>query len=90
MSFTTSYKDTGLAGVYFVTEPEGLGTMVDAICREWRYLCDHVDEAELERVKRSLFTNMLLLLDGSTPVCEDIGRCVARSMGGIRDHELVI
>uniref|UniRef100_A0A8R1HS75 Mitochondrial-processing peptidase subunit alpha n=1 Tax=Caenorhabditis japonica TaxID=281687 RepID=A0A8R1HS75_CAEJA len=33
-----------------------------------------IDEATVERAKRSLLTNLLLMLDGSTPVCEDIGR----------------
>lgn len=37
-------------------------------------LCDSITEEEVERGKRSLLTNMSLMLDGSTPICEDIGR----------------
>uniref|UniRef100_A0A7E4URP6 Mitochondrial-processing peptidase subunit beta n=1 Tax=Panagrellus redivivus TaxID=6233 RepID=A0A7E4URP6_PANRE len=74
LSFTTNYKDTGLAGVYFVSEPTGLRTIAEAVCTEWRNLCDNVNEADLERAKRYLYTNMVSMLDGSTPICEDIGR----------------
>ena len=37
-------------------------------------LCESISEKDVERGKRSLLTNMLLMLDGSTPICEDIGR----------------
>ncbi|KAL7976300.1 hypothetical protein Chor_002519 [Crotalus horridus] len=37
-------------------------------------LCTSVTESEVARAKNLLKTNMLLQLDGSTPVCEDIGR----------------
>uniref|UniRef100_A0A914ECH4 Mitochondrial processing peptidase n=1 Tax=Acrobeloides nanus TaxID=290746 RepID=A0A914ECH4_9BILA len=74
MSFTTSYKDTGLSGIYFTAEEQGLRTISEAVCTEWKRLAEEVDENELERAKKSLYTNMLLMLDGSTPICEDIGR----------------
>ena len=48
--------------------------MCESICMEWQTLCSSVTTGELERAKRWLFTNMLLMLDGSTPICEDIGR----------------
>ncbi len=33
-------------------------------------------DLEVTRAKNLLKTNMLLMLDGSTPICEDIGRFV--------------
>lgn len=33
-----------------------------------------VTNEEVERGKNLLRTNMLLQLDGSTPICEDVGR----------------
>lgn len=39
-----------------------------------KYLCTTVTDEEVERGKNLLRTNMLLQLDGSTPICEDIGR----------------
>lgn len=37
-------------------------------------LCTSVTESEVKRAKNLLRTNMLLQLDGSTPICEEIGR----------------
>lgn len=77
MSFTTNYKDTGLTGVYFSVSEEVDGAifnMTKLITDAFKRLCVEVDEAMLTRAKRSLFTNILLMLDGSTPICEDIGR----------------
>ena len=37
-------------------------------------LCTSVTDFEVDRAKNLLKTNMLLMLDGSTPICEDIGR----------------
>ncbi|KAI1726244.1 insulinase (Peptidase family m16) domain-containing protein [Ditylenchus destructor] len=74
MSFTTSYKDTGLAGVYFCVEEDSLAKFTEEITTVWKKMCYFKDEERLKSVKRSLFTNMLLMLDGSSPICEDIGR----------------
>lgn len=73
-SFNTCYKDTGLWGVYFVTDKMGLETMIRAICYQWMRICTSATDFEVERAKNLLKTNMLLQLDGTTPVCEDIGR----------------
>lgn len=75
MSFTTSYKDTGLTGVYFVVEDEyHLEKFTELVTSTWCQLCVDGNRLLLERAKRSLFTNMLVMLDGTTPICEDIGR----------------
>jgi processing peptidase subunit beta len=78
-SFNTCYKDTGLWGIYFVAEgnsAEGvtLDDFMFALQNEWMRLCTSVTEIEVQRAKNLLRTNMMLQLDGSTPICEDIGR----------------
>ncbi|NWX99801.1 MPPB peptidase, partial [Nothoprocta ornata] len=73
-SFNTCYTDTGLWGLYMVCEPSTIQDMVHSIQREWIRLCTSVSESEVARAKNLLKTNMLLQLDGSTPICEDIGR----------------
>ncbi|VDN04226.1 unnamed protein product [Thelazia callipaeda] len=75
-AFNTCYKDTGLVGVYFVCEEGGARAVVDSITQQWVDLCDNITEEEVVRGKRSLLTNMSLMLDGSTPICEDIGRYI--------------
>lgn len=73
-SFNTCYKDTGLWGIYFVTDKLNIEKMLFGIQEEWMRLCTSVTDGEVERAKNLLKTNMLLQLDGTTPVCEDIGR----------------
>jgi len=87
-SFNTCYKDTGLWGIYFVTEALKQDQMVFNIQQEWMRLATSVTDFEVNRAKNLLKTNMLLQLDGTTPICEDIGRqmlCYGRRMP---QHEL--
>lgn len=55
---------------------------------EWMRLCTMVTEHEVERAKNLLKTNMLLQLDGTTPICEDIGRQMLCYNRRIPLHEL--
>ncbi|KAJ3192779.1 55 kDa erythrocyte membrane protein, partial [Irineochytrium annulatum] len=75
MSFNTAYTDTGLFGVYAVSENrEGLNDLVYYILEEWHRLSTSVTEEEVVRAKNGLKTALLLSLDGTTPVTEEIGR----------------
>lgn len=55
---------------------------------EWMRLCTMVTDGEVERAKNLLKTNMLLQLDGTTPICEDIGRQLLCYNRRIPLHEL--
>jgi processing peptidase subunit beta len=75
MSFNTSYKDTGLFGIYAVTENHAaLDDLTHAIQQEWHRLAINITEAEVFKAKNALKTSLLLSLDGTTAVAEDIGR----------------
>ncbi|KAK0624624.1 Metalloenzyme, LuxS/M16 peptidase-like protein [Bombardia bombarda] len=75
MSFSTSYSDTGLWGIYLVTDKLGLvDDLVHFALREWTRLARSVTESEVERAKAQLKASILLSLDGTTAVAEDIGR----------------
>ena len=75
MSFSTSYSDTGLWGIYMVTENLGnIDDLVHFTLKEWSRLSVSVSEAEVERAKAQLKASLLLGLDGTTQVAEDIGR----------------
>ncbi|XP_054276102.1 mitochondrial-processing peptidase subunit beta [Macrosteles quadrilineatus] len=87
-SFNTCYKDTGLWGVYFVSERLDIEDMLYNIQSEWMRICNALTEGEVERAKNLLKTNMLLQLDGTTPVCEDIGRQMLCYGRRIPVHEL--
>ena len=73
-SFNTCYKDTGLWGIYFISEKTKVNDFLRHIIEQWHILCTSVTSEELERARNLLKTNMMLQLDGSTQICEDIGR----------------
>ena len=75
MSFSTSYSDTGLWGIYLVTDKlTRVDDLVHFAIREWMRLASNVSEAEVERAKAQLKASILLSLDGTTALFEDIGR----------------
>ncbi|KAL1897226.1 Mitochondrial-processing peptidase subunit beta [Ceratocystis pirilliformis] len=75
MSFSTSYSDTGLWGIYLVSDnTDNVDDLVHFTIREWMRLCTNVSQAEVERAKAQLKASILLSLDGTTAVAEDIGR----------------
>ena len=87
-AFNTCYKDTGLWGIYFVTGKMQQANMMDLIQRHWLHLSTDVTDFEVERAKNALKTNMLLQLDGTTAICEDIGRQMLCYGRRIPLHEL--
>jgi processing peptidase subunit beta len=102
MSFSTSYSDTGLWGIYLVTENKTqIDDLVHFTLREWTRMCINVSEAETERAKAQLKASILLSLDGTTAVAEDIGRQIVttgrrmdpaeieRVIGGITEKDVM-
>ncbi|CAB3387767.1 Hypothetical predicted protein [Cloeon dipterum] len=87
-SFNTSYKDTGLWGIYWVCDPMLCEDMLFNVQSQWMHLCNTVTEGEVARGKNLLKTNLLLQLDGTTPICEDIGRQLLTYGRRIPVHEL--
>jgi len=85
MSFSTSYSDTGLWGIYLVTDKlTRIDDLVHFTLREWSRLSYNVTEDEVERAKAQLKASILLSLDGTTAAAEDIGRQIittGRRMG---------
>lgn len=75
MHFSTSYSDTGLWGIYLVTENlMNLDDVCHFVLREWQRMSTAPTEGEVERAKSQLKASMLLGLDGTTAIAEDIGR----------------
>lgn len=92
-SFNTCYKDTGLWGIYFVTDSMNQENMVYNIQNEWMRMCTNLTDFEVNRAKNLLKTNMLLQLDGTTPICEDVGRhmqCYGRRLERHGYHQTVL
>ncbi|KAK2983698.1 hypothetical protein RJ640_002095 [Escallonia rubra] len=79
MAFNTNYKDTGLFGVYVVAkvgniQPDCLNDLAYAIMYEISKLCYRISEADVTRARNQLKSSLLLHMDGTSPVAEDIGR----------------
>lgn len=81
-------QDTGLWGIYFVCDPMKCEDMTSHIQNEWMKLCTSVTEKDVARAKNILKTNMFLQLDGTTAICEDIGRQILCYNRRIPLHEL--
>jgi len=80
MSFSTSYSDTGLWGIYLVSENlMNLDDLAHFTLREWTRMSIAPTEVEVERAKSQLKASILLGLDGTTAIAEDIGRQVVTS-----------
>ncbi|XP_062009796.1 probable mitochondrial-processing peptidase subunit beta, mitochondrial [Rosa rugosa] len=74
MAFNTNYKDTGLFGVFATAKPDALDDLAYAIMYEITKLVYRVSEADVIRARNQLKSSLLLHLDGTSPVAEDIGR----------------
>ncbi|PSS30503.1 Mitochondrial-processing peptidase subunit beta like [Actinidia chinensis var. chinensis] len=74
MAFNTNYKDTGLFGVYAIAKPDCLDDLTYAIMYEMSKLSYRVSEADVTRARNQLKSSLLLHIDGTSPVAEDIGR----------------
>ena len=80
MSFSTSYSDTGLWGIYLVSENlMNLDDLTHFTMKEWQRMSTAPTESEVERAKAQLKASLLLGLDGTTAVAEDIGRQIVTS-----------
>ncbi|ONK76248.1 uncharacterized protein A4U43_C03F25580 [Asparagus officinalis] len=74
MAFNTSYKDTGLFGVYAVAKPDCLDDLSFAIMNEMSKLCYRVSDADVTRARNQLKSSIQLHIDGTSDAAEDIGR----------------
>ncbi|KAL3526569.1 hypothetical protein ACH5RR_011225 [Cinchona calisaya] len=74
MAFNSNYKDSGLFGVYAVAKPDCLDDLAYAIMYEITRLCYRPSEEDVIRAQNQLKSSLLLHLDGTSPVAEDIGR----------------
>ncbi|KAL5987347.1 hypothetical protein ACLOJK_038512 [Asimina triloba] len=79
MAFNTNYSDTGLFGVYAIAQPGCLDDLSYAIMYEISKLSYRVSEADVSRARNQdavlqLKSSLLLHIDGTSPVAEDIGR----------------
>merc|ERR1719498_1060876 len=75
-AFHSSYSDTGLLGIYFVADKHHIEDMMHWSQNAWMNLCTTVTESDVARGKNALKASLVGQLNGTTPICDDIGRHV--------------
>eukprot|EP00124_Ichthyophonus_hoferi_P005879 Ihof_evm1s1016 gene=Ihof_evmTU1s1016 len=74
LAFNTCYTDIGLWGLYLTAPPENINALIAEVEKEWARMTLYVSKEEVERAKTQMKTTTIMSLDGTTPICEDIGR----------------
>eukprot|EP00798_Chlamydomonas_sp_ICE-L_P023936 gene23937-9503_t len=74
MAFNTNYHDSGLFGIYGVTEKDRCQDFAAACMTGLTQMCYEVSETDLTRAKNQLKASMMFFQDSSHHVAESIGR----------------
>ncbi len=82
------FSNTGLFGVYGISNEQMAHDMVYEICYSWNRLAKNLTEGQLQRAKEKLKAHMLMQLDGTTSICEEIGRQVLTYKRRISANEI--
>ncbi|KAG7278216.1 hypothetical protein CRUP_012712 [Coryphaenoides rupestris] len=75
-TFHSSYSDTGLMGIYFVCDKMKIEDMMHWSQNAWMNMCTSVTDSDVSRGKNTLKASLVAQLNGTTPICDDIGRHV--------------
>ncbi|KAI4901461.1 hypothetical protein NFI96_014938 [Prochilodus magdalenae] len=73
-AFHSTYSDTGLMGIYFVTDKHKIEDMMHWSQNAWMNLCTTVTDSDVARAKNALRASLVGQLNGTTLICDDIGR----------------
>ncbi|KAH8946277.1 hypothetical protein BDL97_12G086100 [Sphagnum fallax] len=74
MAFNTNYTDAGLFGIYAVAKPGTVDDLSYCIMHELTRLIYRAAPDDVARARNQLKSSLLLHLDGTSAVAEDIGR----------------
>ncbi|XP_013865272.1 cytochrome b-c1 complex subunit 1, mitochondrial [Austrofundulus limnaeus] len=73
-AFHSPYSDTGLLGIYFVTDKYHIDDMMHWSQNAWMNLCTTATESEVARGRNAVKASLIGQLNGTTPICDEIGR----------------
>ncbi|XP_034023099.1 cytochrome b-c1 complex subunit 1, mitochondrial-like [Thalassophryne amazonica] len=73
-TFYSSYSDTGLLGNYFVPKKHNIEDVMFWVQNAWMNLSTTVTDTDLARAKNFLKASVVGQLNGTTPICDEIGR----------------
>lgn len=75
-TYVTSYKDSGLFGMYARSDPSKIVDLLSVMCRELVEVSRKVSSEELNRAKNQLKTSIFMNLEQRGILFDDIGRQV--------------
>lgn len=73
-SFVTSYRDSGLLGIYAATGEEQAGDLMSVLCDEMNRMANGVTPGELERAKNQHTAHLQMMRESPSSVAEWIAR----------------
>ena len=73
-SFTKSYSDSGLFGIYAGTGEKETKTIIPLICNEIKNICKFISSEELQRARNQIKASILMALESSSSRCELIAK----------------
>ncbi len=73
-SFTNSYSDDGLFGIYAGTGPAELGELIPVICSETTKLTERVTDEEVARARTQLKAGLLMARESTGARCEQLAQ----------------
>tara|TARA_B100000686_G_scaffold339362_1_gene413322 strand:- start:3149 stop:3613 length:465 start_codon:yes stop_codon:yes gene_type:complete len=73
-TFSASYSDGGLYGIYAGTGAEQLDELVEVTASEIRKVTEEIHEDELARARSQLKAGIMMSLESSSSRCEQLGR----------------
>ena len=73
-SFSTSYVDGGLFGIYAGTSAESTGELIDTVCNELLDVAENIGDAETKRARAQLKSGLLMSLESTSARSEQLAR----------------
>ena len=88
-TFSGSYGDGGLFGIYAGTGPEEAGELIPVICDEVVRVAEDAQEEEVHRARSQLKAGILMSLESTMSRCEQLGHNILTYGRPLTTEELV-
>ena len=73
-SFSSSYVDSGIFGIYAGTNPKSVGELIETICGELLSISRNISISETNRARAQLKSGLLMSLESTGTRCEQMAR----------------
>ena len=71
-TFASSYKDSGIFGIYAGTDPRQMNELVPVVEEELHRFPQTIEIAEMDRAKAQLKAGLMMSLESTTSRCEQL------------------